>query len=166
MSNSFSFAPMAPSKISVVGSLNVDLVTRTSRIPTGGETLTSESFEIGFGGKGANQAVACARLSRTKRQAHEREACDIRVLMVGAVGDVDFGPQILKSLQKDGLDTSAIRVLPESKTGVAVILVESQTGENRILVNPGANHAVPNQDLVDDDSSVALFQLELPLPVV
>ncbi|KAF2179856.1 Ribokinase-like protein [Zopfia rhizophila CBS 207.26] len=159
---------MAPKQavISVVGSLNVDLVTRTSRVPVGGETLTSESFDIGFGGKGANQAVACARLSRTGRQALNAEPSDVEVRMVGAVGEDQFAPDFLKSLQKDGLNTSKVQVLSGKKTGVAVIIVESQSGENRIMFCPGANYDVPVVDLVDSDSSVALFQLELPMNVV
>ncbi|KAF1995227.1 ribokinase-like protein [Amniculicola lignicola CBS 123094] len=155
-----------PAVISVIGSLNVDLVTRTSRVPVGGETLTSESFDIGFGGKGANQAVACARLSRTEKQALNGEASDVEVRMVGAVGDDQFSPDFLKSLRKDGLNTDKIKVLPGKKTGVAVIIVETQSGENRIMFCPGANYDVKVEDLVDDDASVALFQLELPLDVV
>jgi ribokinase len=155
-----------PAIISVVGSLNVDLVTRTSRVPVAGETLTTESFDIGFGGKGANQAVACARLSRTEKQAADREASDVEVRMVGALGDDEFQAGFLESLKKDGLNTESIQVLPGKKTGVAVIIVETQTGENRIMFCPGANYDVPVKDLVDAESSVALFQLELPLDVV
>lgn len=151
--------------ISVIGSLNVDLVTRTSRVPVAGETLTSESFDIGYGGKGANQAVACARLSRTQQQAAENKG-DIEVRMVGAVGDDEFHEGFLKSLQKDGLKTDAVKILKGKKTGVAVITVETSTGENRIMFCPGANYDVEVKDLVDDDASVALFQLELPMEVV
>lgn len=152
--------------ISVIGSLNVDLVTRTARVPVGGETLTSEAFDIGFGGKGANQAVACARLSRTKKQAQDIENGDVEVRMVGAVGDDEFHEGFLKSLQKDGLSTEKVRILKGKKTGVAVIIVETGTGENRIMFCPGANGDVQVEDLVDEDVSVALFQLELPLEVV
>ncbi|KAH6639087.1 Ribokinase-like protein [Boeremia exigua] len=152
--------------ISVIGSLNVDLVTRTSRVPVAGETLTSESFDIGYGGKGANQAVACARLSRTQKQAAESKASDIEVRMVGAVGDDEFHEGFLKSLQKDGLKTDAVKILKGKKTGVAVITVETSTGENRIMFCPGANYDVEAKDLVDGDASVALFQLELPMEVV
>lgn len=152
--------------ISVIGSLNVDLVTRTSRVPVAGETLTSESFDIGYGGKGANQAVACARLSRTQQQATEEKGSDIEVRMVGAVGDDEFHEGFLKSLQKDGLKTDAVKILKGKKTGVAVITVETSTGENRIMFCPGANYDVEVKDLVDDDASVALFQLELPMEVV
>ena len=155
-----------PAVISVVGSLNVDLVTRTPRVPVAGETLTSESFDIGFGGKGANQAVACARLSRTQQQASSQASTDVEVHMIGAVGDDEFHEGFLKSLQGDGLKTDGVRVLKGKKTGVAVILVETGTGENRILFCPGANYEVGVEYLVDDIASVALFQLELPMDVV
>jgi ribokinase len=152
-----------PAVISVIGSLNVDLVTRTPRVPVGGETLTSESFSIGWGGKGANQAVACARLSRSSSQA---QSSDVEVRMVGAVGDDEFHAGFLKALQDDGLNTQGVEIMKGKKTGVAVILVESGTGENRILVCPGANGEVDVKDLVGEDVGVALFQLELPLDVV
>ncbi|KAF2488347.1 ribokinase-like protein [Lophium mytilinum] len=152
--------------ISVIGSLNVDLVTRTARIPAGGETLTAESFDTGFGGKGANQAVACARVSRTRSQARKGESTDVEVRMVGAVGDDQFADDFLKSLQAGGVETSKVQKLPNQKTGVAVILVESQTGENRILLSPGANYNVPVVDLLQPDTTVALFQLEVPIEVV
>jgi len=152
--------------ISVIGSLNVDLVTRTPRVPVGGETLTSESFSIGWGGKGANQAVACARLSRTSQQASSGQKSDVEVRMVGAVGDDEFHQGFLKALREDGLNTDKIEILKGKKTGVAVIVVETGTGENRIMFCPGANFDVEAKDLVDDDASVVLFQLELPLEVV
>jgi ribokinase len=155
-----------PAVISVIGSLNVDLVTRTPRVPVAGETLTSESFNIGWGGKGANQAVACARLSRTQEQASSKAASDVEVRMVGAVGDDEFHGGFLKALQADGLKTDNIEILEGKKTGVAVITVETSTGENRIMFCPGANYDVEEKDLVDADASVALFQLELPLNVV
>jgi ribokinase len=155
-----------PAIITVIGSLNVDLVTRTPRVPVGGETLTSESFDIGWGGKGANQAVACARLSRTSKQAASGENSDVEVRMVGAVGDDEFHLGFLKALQNDGIKTDSIKILKGKKTGVAVILVETGTGENRIMFCPGANYDVEEEDLVDADASVALFQLELPLNVV
>ena len=100
-----------PAIITVIGSLNVDLVTRTSRVPAAGETLTSESFSTGYGGKGANQAVACARLSRTQKQASDGTASDVEVRMVGAVGDDQFGAGFIEQLQKDGLKTDGVKDL-------------------------------------------------------
>jgi ribokinase len=155
-----------PAVISVIGSLNVDLVTRTPRVPVGGETLTSESFNIGWGGKGANQAVACARLSRTQHEASSGASSDVEVRMVGAVGDDEFHEGFLKALRADGLKTDNVKILKGKKTGVAVIIVETGSGENRIMFCPGANYDVEEKDLIDDDASVALFQLELPLNVV
>lgn len=152
--------------ISVIGSLNVDLVTRVKRMPVGGETLTGESFDIGYGGKGANQAVACARLSRTQAQASSKQASDIEVRMVGAVGDDQYSTGFLESLAKDGLVTDRVEAMKGQKTGVAVIIVETTTGQNRIMLCPGANGEVPVKDLVEGDEAVALFQLELPLEVV
>jgi ribokinase len=152
--------------ICVIGSLNVDLVTRTPRVPLAGETLTSETFDIGFGGKGANQAVACARLSRSQKQAESGERTDVEVRMVGAVGDDEFASGFLKSLESDGLVTKGVKVLKAKKTGVAVIIVETGSGENRIMFCPGANYDVEKTDLIDGDAGVALFQLELPLDVV
>lgn len=152
-----------PAVISVVGSLNVDLVTRTPRVPVGGETLTTESFDIGYGGKGANQAVACARLSRARSSPR---STGVEVRMIGAVGDDQFSPGFLKSLEDDGLNVDGVKVLKGKKTGVAVIVVETGTGENRIMFCPGANYHVQVKDLVGDDTGVVLFQLELPMEVV
>ncbi|KAF1969750.1 Ribokinase-like protein [Bimuria novae-zelandiae CBS 107.79] len=155
-----------PAVISVIGSLNVDLVTRTPRVPVAGETLTSESFSTGYGGKGANQAVACARLSRTQSQAANGSPSDVEVRIVGAVGEDEFYAGLLKSLQGDGVGTEGVKVLKGKKTGVAVIVVETGSGENRIMFCPGANYEVEVGDLVDGDAGVVLFQLELPLEVV
>lgn len=155
-----------PAVISVIGSINVDLVTRTPRVPVAGETLTTESFSTGHGGKGANQAVACARLSRTQAQASNGEASDVEVRMVGAVGDDEFHEGLLKSMRADGLKLDGVKVLKGKKTGVSVIIVETGTGENRIMFCPGANYEVGVEDLVDGDVGVVLFQLELRLEVV
>jgi len=86
--------------------------------------------------------------------------------MVGAVGDDNFAPGFLESLRGDGLDVSRVKVLEGEKTGVAVIVVETESGQNRILFSPGANFKVEKGDLVDGDEAVVLFQLELPLEVV
>lgn len=152
--------------ITVLGSLNVDMVTITPRVPRGGETLQATSFDTGWGGKGANQAVAAARLSRHKGTSSES---GVTVRMMGAVGDDVFGPQMIKSLASDGIDVSGIQILPDYKTGTAVILVEESSGENRILFTPGANFGFStNTKLVKNDEfgDVALFQLETPLDVV
>lgn len=157
---------MPKPSILVIGSLNADLITRTSRIPAPGETLTSLSFDTGSGGKGANQAVACARLSR-RRDAVEQG--DVSVRMVGAVGDDIFGHDLLAGLTKDGVDASGVKVKKGEKTGVSTIIVEEQTGENRILFSPNANDTLKPEDftsLPEPLPDVIVLQLEIPLDTV
>ena len=156
--------------ITVIGSLNSDLVSVTERVPTGGETLTSKSFHTGAGGKGANQAVAAARTSRKKGSSPSDS--DVQVKFVGAVGADPFGPSLKNGLKEEGIDASRVNVVENETTGVAVIIVEEATGENRILVNPGANATVtPNQfDNVESLGSpkpdLIILQLEIPLETV
>ncbi|KAK8239049.1 Ribokinase-like protein [Phyllosticta capitalensis] len=154
--------------IAILGSLNVDLVTRTPRIPAAGETLEALSFNTGHGGKGANQAIACARLSRpSKSSATSSSSAQVDVRMIGAIGKDDaFGGPFLAALEADGLDVTRVRRLEGQKTGVAVITVEERTGENRIMFVPGANHSVPREPLLDGDEDVLVLQLETPLEVV
>lgn len=121
--------------VAVVGSLNVDLVSFTSRIPHAGETLSSDAFTTGWGGKGANQAVATARLASSLesppalRSGTEgtSSTIDITVKMFGAVGDDDFGPSLKKALDAEHVDTADVRVVENQRTGVAVIIVRSFT---------------------------------------
>jgi ribokinase len=128
--------------ISVIGSLNIDLVTTTPRIPSPGETLTAHSFHTGPGGKGANQAVACSRLSRPKPiSASTEQASDISVYMIGAVGNDAYATQITNSLAESRVYIDGIRHISSASTGVAVILVDDN-GENCILLSPGANHQI------------------------
>ena len=123
MSNS-SVANAAPTVI-VVGSINMDLVfTGARRLPAPGETTTGSSFAIHAGGKGANQAAAAARLGA-------------RVLLVGAVGDDDFGRTALADLARNRVDTSLVRTVA-APTGVAAVLIDAD-GENAIVVSQGAN---------------------------
>lgn len=130
-------------------------------MPAGGETLTASSFDTGFGGKGANQAVACARLADES----------VKVQMVGQVGDDSFGKDYLAALAKDGINSTQVKVLEGMKTGIANIIVEEETGENRILLATNANHAFSKErdstwDLVPAEADVVVFQLEIPLEVV
>lgn len=157
---------MAPA-IAVLGSLNIDLTTRTPRIPSAGETLTASSFNSTPGGKGANQAVACARLSHDA--AHQRNS-DVTVQMVGFVGADPFADEILHELERHGVGVAGVRKLQGHKTGVAVILVE-ESGENRILLAPNANHAWPRLEagrtgLVPEGADVVVVQLEIELDTV
>jgi ribokinase len=131
-------------RITVVGSINLDLVARAERLPRPGETVTGASFARYPGGKGANQAVACARLGA-------------EVTMIGAVGDDQFAGEALAGLVEAGVRLE----LAESSepTGVALILVDG-TGETEIAVAPGANAAVAEVALPPHDA--VLCQLEIP----
>ncbi|RFU35266.1 hypothetical protein B7463_g1058, partial [Scytalidium lignicola] len=159
--------------IAIIGSLNTDLVTLTPRVPSGGETLTATSFSTGPGGKGANQAVACARLSRPNPQSSSKHVpSDITVKMVGAVGDDEFGPAMISSLNNSSVDTSGVRTVKGISSGVAVIIVEENSGENRILLSTGANHSLQPSDFLTADSlgvplpDLIVLQLEIPLKTV
>lgn len=142
--------------IVVVGSINMDLVARTPRIALAGETLTGTGFVTTPGGKGANQAVAVARLGYP-------------VSMVGMVGDDVFGNSLLENLASAGVDTSAVERVA-GPSGVAQIQV-TDGGENSIVVVPGANGKV-TPDTIDRHAAVirsaglVLCQLELPLKTV
>jgi ribokinase len=146
-----------PPRIVVVGSANVDLTTFTARLPNAGETIFGDRFDLGWGGKGANQAVA-ARL------------CSADVAMVGCVGADLFGPAMIANLQAQGIDTSHVRVLDDVSTGVAPIFVEPD-GQNRIVVVKGANDRLTPAAV---DEAAALFewadgivvQFEVPLETV
>jgi len=144
-------------RVLVFGSLNMDLVTRTYRLPRAGETLLGSDFFTTPGGKGANQAVALARLG-------------IPTEMVGRVGKDGFGQELLTSLQLAGVGTELIRVDPATHSGVAVITV-SASGENQIIGVLGANGQM---DVTDVDrmrpwlsqADALLLQLEVPVSVV
>ena len=142
--------------IVVVGSINTDLVARTARIPSPGETLIGTDFQMHPGGKGANQAVAVARLGYPVR-------------MIGRLGNDSFGPQLRTHMQSAGVDCSCVAAC-EVPTGVAVILV-SERGENCIVVTPGANAKVSPQDIeinlpVIRGAGMVLAQLEIPLETI
>ena len=141
----------------VVGSLNMDLVMRTPRVPVGGETLHGHEFSTLPGGKGANQAVACARLGA-------------RVSMIGQVGNDGFGTTLRDGLAADGIDVSGVRQTTAVGTGVAMILVED-IGQNRIVLAAGANGALTPADIdthaaLIGSAEMLVLQLEVPMPVV
>lgn len=143
--------------VTVLGSLNLDLVTVVPTLPRRGETVTGGDLRREPGGKGANQAVACARAGATVR-------------MVGACGVDDSGDILVRALLDDGVDTGGVRRLRGVPTGVATILVES-TGENVIALAPGANARLGPADVAaacDDLSAgdLLLVQLEVPTDVV
>ena len=138
----------------VVGSCNVDLTYRVPKMPQPGETLTGRSFQIGYGGKGANQAVMAARLG-----AH--------VKMIGRVGDDTFGNGVVNNLRTQSVDTASVWTTPAAATGSAAILVDD-AGRNSIVVVPGANGLLTLADVHAASetlraASVLLCQLEVPL---
>ena len=148
---------MAVRRIGVVGSNMVDLVTTITRMPEGGETLEALSFAQGAGGKGANQAVAAARLGAP-------------VSLVAAMGDDVFGTVTLDALRGEGIDVAHARRVADTPNGVATILV-SPDGENRILIVKGANAALGAADVDGAMDSLRgcaliLLQLEVPLETV
>ena len=147
---------MDKKNIYIVGSINTDLVISSPYMPKNGETLTGGGFFTARGGKGANQAVAAARLGG-----------DVR--MCGCVGDDSFGKEALASLTAEGIDVSHIRVVENTPTGTAVIVVVD--GNNRIILDKGANASLQEADidrfLADArDGDIYLTQLENPIDVV
>lgn len=143
-------------KVVVVGSINMDLVTRCKRAPKGGETLFGEEFSQVPGGKGANQAVTIGKLGTN-------------VIMLGKIGKDSFGKDMLASMEKNGVN---IQHIEEGKkaTGIAKIIVE-ESGQNRILVVAGANSEV-DKEYVDrhlaaiKESDIVVTQLEIPIETV
>lgn len=145
-----------PKPIVVVGSINTDLVATAHNIPAIGETVIGTGFQVHPGGKGANQAVAVARLGYP-------------VHIIGRLGNDSFGDQLRTHMQSNGVDCSAIGA-SQGPSGVAIILVSSR-GENCIVVTPGANALVTPADLETNldlirRAGVVLAQLEIPLQTV
>jgi len=144
-------------RIAVVGSANIDLTTFTDQFPKPGETIFGQKFDLGFGGKGANQAVA-ARL------------CGADVFMVARVGSDLFGPATIENFKKLGIDATQVKQVPGLSSGVAPIFVDPH-GQNRILVVKGANDAVKPAD-VDAAANMLkttdciVLQFEIPLETV
>ena len=142
--------------IVVVGSINTDLVSVTRRIPSVGETVIGTDFHVHPGGKGANQAVAVARLGYPVR-------------LIGRLGHDEFGSQLRSHLESSGVDIAGIAT-SDGTSGVAVIVV-SEKGENSIVVTPGANSMVTPQDIETNLESIrsagmVLAQLEIPIETV
>jgi ribokinase len=143
--------------IVVVGSLNLDLVVRVPRHPQPGETVLGGDVQRYPGGKGANQAVAAARLGQP-------------VAMVGRVGDDDVGRSLVAGLERDRVDVGAVLITPGVPSGAALITVDDE-GENAIVVSPGANSHVTGEDVRAaaaqlETASAVLLQLEIPLDAV
>ncbi len=144
-------------RIAVIGSNMVDLVTYVDRMPAKGETLEAPSFEMGHGGKGANQAVAAARLGA-------------EVMMLTKVGDDAFADNTIGNLKACGIDTTYVAKVPGRSSGVAPIMVDP-SGENSILIVKGANNDLlpPDIEAAADDlkrCDLILLQLEIPVETV
>ena len=144
-------------RIVVVGSINADLQFMSPSIPRGGQTILGSGFEMGFGGKGANQAVAAS-------------LCGAQVAMIAAVGGDLLGSEAMANLRAQGVDTSAVGVAPDAATGTALILLEP-SGENRIIVVKGANDRLSPADIDAAAEQIAaadmvLVQFEIPLQTV
>ncbi|SER24578.1 ribokinase [Gracilibacillus ureilyticus] len=143
-------------RVTVVGSINMDLLTSVSRLPNQGETMVGDTFEMKPGGKGANQAVAAARLG-----AH--------VSMIGKVGNDALGNDLLAHLDNENIDTSGVDIDQKLSTGIANIILYEK--DNRIMIIPGANEAV-TKDYVDKwkekvlDSDMVLMQMEIPIQTI
>ena len=146
---------MADSRVVVLGSVNVDLTVVSERIPEAGETLAGDSFSQNFGGKGANQAVMASRTN-------------VLVSMISAVGNDSFGDLALENFRSNQIDTSGVQRVPTS-TGMAHIWVD-RTGENRIVLIPGANSEVSASQALDSfrklpDAKFLIGQCEIPVAV-
>ena len=144
-------------RIAVVGSANIDLTTFTNQFPKPGETIFGQKFDLGFGGKGANQAVAAC-------------LCGAEVFMVARVGSDLFGPATIENFRKQGIDPTHVKQVEGLSSGVAPIFVEP-SGQNRILVVKGANDALKPVD-VDAASEMLrsadciVLQFEIPVETV
>jgi len=145
------------SKIVVIGSINTDMVVRSSTIPAPGQTLMGHSFRITGGGKGANQAVAAARLGAD-------------VSLIARIGSDAFGEMSIESFKKEKISTENIYTDSEAPSGVAIIVVDDK-GENIIVVAPGANAILNEKDIQDAEdvikkAGIILLQLEIPMRTV
>ena len=138
----------------VLGSINMDVVVAAPRLPLAGETIAGDSLDVTPGGKGANQAVAASRLGAEVR-------------MVGRVGEDAFGPMLLRDLESYGVDVSRVALDPDTSSGAAAILLDSDR-ENRIVAVYGANMRCDDAQVSEAESALdgadcLLLQLEVPL---
>lgn len=171
--------------IVVCGSCNVDLVMRCRRAPEAGETIAGfdDGFSTGVGGKGLNQAAACARQCRpsvpitgtpdaeAKEVGEGGKAGRAGVSMVACIGDDPYGQQCRSALAELAIDADAVSVAKDTANGVALITVESGTGDNRIVLSAGANAALTPERIDGarakfEQAKVAVFQLEVPMQTV
>lgn len=145
-------------QVVVIGSINMDMVARSARLPAPGETLVGEAFDMAPGGKGGNQAVAAARLG-----AH--------TAFVGRLGTRLHGADLLEALGREGVDCAGVVADPQALPGIAVIMVASEGGENSIVYVPGSNAMLSPEDVqaaagLLQAARVVVAQLEVPLPAI
>ena len=142
--------------VTVVGSIHVDFYIKVDRFPLVGETIMGRGFHISPGGKGANQAVGCGKLGE-------------KTFIVGRIGE-DFSEYILNNFRNAGVKTDFVKIDVEHNTGVAFVILNTVTGQNMIIIDPGADYWITQKD-VDDaleailDSQVILLQLEIPIKI-
>ena len=141
-------------RVTVLGSLNMDISVTVPRLPGPGATVLGSAARFTPGGKGANQAVAAARLGAAAR-------------MTGCVGDDDFGRRLLAALREEGVDHQGVRVTADAPTGLAMISVDT-AGENMITVAPGANHQVGDQQVAaaTGHGDILVICAEIPVPAI
>ncbi len=142
-------------RIAVVGSFAVGLTMKLERFPVTGETLLGSGYRMDHGGKGSNQAAGCARLGA-------------KASFVARIGKDTFGEMALELYRDEGVDAAWVRQVPDPPTGVAFILVKSETGENCIALDPGANALLDAEAVAESDAAIAsaqvvLTQLEIPV---
>ncbi|MCG7335760.1 ribokinase [Sporosarcina sp. ACRSM] len=142
--------------IVIIGSLNLDMVLQSSKFPEEGETIIGQSFFSSMGGKGANQAVAAARLGA-------------EVSLIGAVGNDAYGEQLINKLKEEGVNTSYITKISDQPTGIACVHVSSN--DNRITVIPGANyHLLPahidQAERLIEAADIVVLQMEIPIDTI
>jgi ribokinase len=146
-------------RLAVLGSLNMDITVHVDHLPAPGETILGGAARFAPGGKGANQAVAAARLTSAGAQG---------ILMGGCVGDDAFGEQLVTALRTEGIDTRGVRRVAETASGIAMITVDA-TGENIITVAPGANGEVADAELgaiLGEHPDVLVISAEIPLATI
>lgn len=144
-------------KLTVLGSINADHVISVPYFAKPGETLTGHSYHIAYGGKGANQAVAAARLGA-------------KVSFIGCIGNDDIGRAMKTAFVQDGIDVGAIKTIDNQMTGIAMIQV-AESGENSIVISAGANGHLDESVVAETQSAISeadclLMQLETPLPAI
>lgn len=158
-------------RVAVFGSLNMDLVAYVPRHPQPGETLTASSFLAAPGGKGANQAAAVGRLSRrgSTWQPGDADEGAVDVAMLGAIGDDVHGGELYDALAASCVDVDRLRVAAGTPSGVALVVVDEPSGQNRIVLSPGANHTLGPADvpaLLAPPPDLLVLQLEVRLDAV